>query len=330
MSSHDTLNVTPFQQMIASCSGAVLTSLLTTPFDVVKVRLQAQQSPLKPCYIMDCHSALDGACICTVPEYNAQIHHIDNTRIAPLRFTGTLDAFLKLARHEGFQSWWKGLSPTLLMAVPATVIYYTTYDQLKVRLGFRPGERNFKAPLLAGSIGRTIAVIAICPIELIRTKLQSRTGYTYTELISVIRSAIAQNGVFSLWRGLIPMLFRDVPFSVLFWVGYENIKIQLNNIFNPSYENLIPFMSGSLAGGIAAAVTTPLDVVKTHMQVDIGEVKQVGLGAGSPINVMRNVMKIHGLQGLMVGLVPRCAKIIPACAIMITSYEAGKSFFTKL
>ena len=315
--------------MISSCSGAVLTSLLTTPFDVVKVRLQAQQSPVRPCYIMDCNSALDGVCICTVPELNAQIHHIDHSRTTQPRFAGTFDAFIKLARNEGLQSWWKGLSPTLLMAVPATVIYYTTYDQLKMKLGFKPGEKNYKAPLLAGSIGRSLAVVAICPIELIRTKLQSRTGYTYTELMSVVRTAIAQNGVLSLWRGLVPMLFRDVPFSVVFWMGYENLKLRLSNSLPPSYESLVPFFSGSMAGGVAAALTTPLDVVKTHMQVDIGEAKPLGLGVGSPVNVMRNVFLSHGLSGLFVGLVPRVAKIIPACAIMITSYEAGKTFFAR-
>ena len=327
-----TNGVTPIQQIIASCSGAVLTSLLTTPFDVVKVRLQAQQSPMKPCYIMDCQSALDGVCICTVPEYNAQIHHIDHTRAVSPKFKGTFDAFIKLARHEGLQSWWKGLSPTMIMAVPATVIYYTTYDQLKFRFGFKPGEKNYKAPILAGSIGRTVAVVAICPIELIRTKLQSRTGYTYTELLSVVRNAIAQNGVLSLWRGLMPMLFRDVPFSIIFWIGYENLKLRFTNTFfsSSSYGSLtVPFLSGSIAGGVAATFTIPLDVVKTHMQVDIGENKPIGLGVGSPINVMRNVVKSHGLNGLFVGLIPRVAKIIPACAIMITSYEAGKTFFSK-
>ncbi len=322
--------VTPAQQMVASCTGAVLTSLLTTPFDVVKVRLQAQQSPMKPCYIMDCQTALDGVCICTVPEYNAQIHHIDNTRVPSPKFSGTFDAFMKIAQHEGVHSWWKGLSPTMLMAVPATVIYYTTYDQLKVRLGFRPGEKNYKAPILAGLVSRTCAVVSICPIELVRTKLQSRTGYTYTELMSVVRNAIAQNGVLSLWRGLTPMLFRDLPFSIIFWIGYENLKLHFtNSLFLPHDSLLAPFISGSIAGGVAATFTTPLDVVKTHMQVDIGENKPVGLGAGSPINVMRNVVKSHGLNGLFVGLVPRIAKIIPACAIMITSYEAGKTFFMK-
>ena len=308
--------------MIASCSGAVLTSMLTTPFDVVKVRLQAQQSPIKPCYIMDCYSAMDGVCICTVPELNAQTHHIDHSRY---RLSGTFDAFVKLARHEGLQSWWKGLSPTLLMAVPATVIYYTAYDQLKVKFGFKNGERNFKAPILAGSIGRTLAVVTICPIELIRTKLQSRTGYTYSHLASVVRNAVAQNGIFSLWRGLVPMLFRDIPFSIIFWIGYENLKYNLT--LSPSFGSLVPFISGSIAGGVAAALTTPLDVVKTHMQVDLGEKKAVGLGAGSPINVMRNVVRSHGVRGLFVGIVPRVAKIIPACAIMLSSYETGKAYF---
>ncbi|ROL28029.1 60S ribosomal protein L27 [Anabarilius grahami] len=38
--------ITPVQQMLASGTGAVLTSLFVTPLDVVKIRLQAQQTPL--------------------------------------------------------------------------------------------------------------------------------------------------------------------------------------------------------------------------------------------------------------------------------------------
>uniref|UniRef100_A0A8C0AKA9 Mitochondrial glutathione transporter SLC25A39 n=1 Tax=Bos mutus grunniens TaxID=30521 RepID=A0A8C0AKA9_BOSMU len=39
------ITVTPLQQMFASCTGAILTSLMVTPFDVVKIRLQAQNNP---------------------------------------------------------------------------------------------------------------------------------------------------------------------------------------------------------------------------------------------------------------------------------------------
>ena len=317
-------NITAGQQVMSSSSGALLTSLLTTPFDVVKVRLQSQQRAAftaKPCYLMECH-CLDGVMMCTITPEGKHIH-------SP-KFRGTFDAFFKIARLEGIASWWKGLSPTLAMAVPATVIYYTGYDQLKVKFGFRPDRKNILAPLFAGSLARTVAVTAVCPIELLRTKLQSRQGYTYSELVGVLRTAIRQNGVLSLWRGLSPMLLRDIPFSIYYWIGYELLKLEFTSAFDHRYAPLIPFVAGSIAGTGAAVLTTPLDVAKTHMQVDLGEsLDRRALGVGSFISVMRKVVAEHGFSGLFAGLVPRIAKIAPACAIMIGTYEAAKAYFTE-
>lgn len=217
------------------------------------------------------------------------------------------------------------------MAVPATVIYYTGYDQLKMLFGFKEGQRNYIAPALAGSIARTVAVTAVCPIELVKTKLQSRQGYSYKELLAVVRNAIQQNGLLGLWRGLSPMLLRDLPFSVLYWVGYEQTKLCLSRMVQPDYSALVPFMSGAVSGALSAVVTNPLDVVKTHMQVEIGQSTggQRLLGAGSLFAVVRDVVANHGYPGLYAGLAPRVAKIAPACAIMISSYEACKEYFRK-
>ena len=314
-------SVTPVQQILSSCSGAVLTSLLTTPFDVVKVRLQAQQNSVlqRPCYIMDCRAALDGVCVCTtIPDLNLS---------RPVHFSGTLDAFVKLAQREGVASWWMGLGPTLAMAVPMTVIYYTGYDQLKMVFGFKEGQHNVTAPLLAGSLSRTIAVAAVCPLELIRTKMQSRLGYNYREVVSVIHSAVVQNGVLSLWRGLSAMLLRDVPFSIFYWIGYEELKNRFRCSWSREYDNIVPFIAGSISGCSAAILTNPLDVIKTHMQVQLGESTRHQLGRGSLVTVLQNVVAEHGVAGLFAGLVPRCAKIAPACSIMIGSYEACKRFF---
>lgn len=41
--------ITPLQQMASSCVGALATSLLMTPLDVVKTRLQAQSQVELPC-----------------------------------------------------------------------------------------------------------------------------------------------------------------------------------------------------------------------------------------------------------------------------------------
>ena len=259
------LKITPVQQILSSCSGAVLTSLLTTPFDVVKVRLQAQQqaSLAKPCFLLECR-CLDGVSMCVITPEGNHIHFP--------RFRSTLDAFFKIAQLEGVRSWWKGLSPTLVMAVPATVIYYTGYDQLKVALGFQQHQKNVMAPMLAGALSRTVAVTAICPMELVRTKVQSRQGYSYKELVGVVRNAVQQNGVLSLWRGLSPLLLRDVPFSISYWFGYEYLKLKLNSTLDPSYSTVVPFVSGSISGAVSAVLTNPLDVAKTHMQVRINTI----------------------------------------------------------
>lgn len=45
-------------------------------------------------------------------------------------FTGTLDGMVKIARYEGVSSLWSGLSPTLVIAMPATVGYFTLNDIL--------------------------------------------------------------------------------------------------------------------------------------------------------------------------------------------------------
>ena len=41
-----------------------------------------------------------------------------------------------------------------LQSVPQTVMYFTAYDQLKVKFGYVPGEKNIIPPLTAGVCAR--------------------------------------------------------------------------------------------------------------------------------------------------------------------------------
>ena len=54
--------------------------------------------------------------------------------------------------------------------------------------------------------------IAISPLELIRTKMQSEK-LTYRRLSDVVRAEVSAGGVRRLFRGLGSTLHRDVPFS---------------------------------------------------------------------------------------------------------------------
>lgn len=44
------------------------------------------------------------------------------------------DAFYKIAKLEGIRALWSGLSPTLVLALPCTVIYFVSYEQLRYKM----------------------------------------------------------------------------------------------------------------------------------------------------------------------------------------------------
>lgn len=56
------------------------------------------------------------------------------------------------------------------------------------------------------------AVTVISPLELIRTKIQSRK-FSYKELRQFVSVKVSEEGWLSLWKGWAPTVLRDVPFS---------------------------------------------------------------------------------------------------------------------
>ena len=64
--------------------------------------------------------------------------------------------------------------------MPATVTYFTMYEQIKVLLAARLGlEAGTGGPaagvsLTAGALARLVAVTIVSPLELVRTKMQSQ------------------------------------------------------------------------------------------------------------------------------------------------------------
>ncbi|KAM8947314.1 mitochondrial glutathione transporter SLC25A39 isoform 2-T2 [Pelodytes ibericus] len=322
-----TCGITPFQQILASGSGALLTSLFVTPLDVVKIRLQAQKKPFSKgrCFLY-CNGLMDHLFVCQHATVCSSWYR------TPTHFNGTLDAFVKITRHEGLASLWSGLPPTLVMAVPATIIYFTCYDQLRDFLRYGLGYNGSHIPLVAGALARLGAVTVISPLELIRTKMQSRQ-LSYIELGACLRSAVSQDGWLSLWKGWGPTVLRDVPFSALYWFNYELVKKRLSMSWEMAESPfLTSFSAGAVSGAVAAILTLPFDVVKTQRQIELGDLtagKENEDHRSSTWGAMRRIWAESGTRGLFAGFMPRVIKVAPACAIMISSYEFGKTFFQQ-
>lgn len=341
--------ITPAQQIISSTIGALATSIIVTPLDVVKIRLQAQTTNFHQmkCFLY-CNGLMEHLCYCVNGNGTGHIHQPNGKttpidprdikwykRPIPGHFTGTLDALIKISRSEGITSLWSGLPPTLLMAIPATVIYFTVYDRLRVNLWAwcKAEQQPLWIPVFCGAAARCIATTTISPLELVRTKMQSKK-LSYWEVATAIKQLVKHNGPFSLWRGVEPTLIRDIPFSSIYWATYECMKQHFNQK-KPSLQ--FSLVAGATAGSIAAIATLPFDVVKTHRQIDLGErdlmdphAKRTS-GEGSPKtkDILKKVYRQFGVQGLYSGIVPRVIKVAPSCAIMISCYEYGKQFFVK-
>ncbi|KAI1114988.1 mitochondrial carrier domain-containing protein [Nemania sp. NC0429] len=402
----DGMDITAGQKMTSAITGSLLTSLLVTPLDVVRVRLQSQGSSPQPATAASTASAgatdfqrlalpttngfrpsnlgITACCrevffIHSNPEVCVAVPRLEGfggggggaecavEQAQKRTFTSTFDGMRKIARNEGLTTLWRGLSPTLLMAIPANIIYFTGYDWLRYnkKSPISRLARDDSKAVTAGSTARILAVAAVSPIELFKTRLQASSGSTATshlrDTFHGIREMVAEHGYRSLWRGITLHLWRDVPFSGLYWLGYETIRNRLTDMReehrgrsmsrdpssrsrerarSQSSENhtsvlMDSFTAGALSGAIASMVTMPFDVGKTRTQVFRDSAKKTAASPGQVLapeegNMARllwHIFRTEGVAGLWTGWIPRTLKVAPACAIMISSYEVGKRVF---
>ena len=93
------------------------------------------------------------------------------------------------------------------------------------------------------------------------------------------------------------------------------------------------FVAGGISGTVVAILTLPFVMVKTQRQVALGAVEAVRVTpplADSTWLLLRRIRAGSSTRGLFAGFLPRIIKAAPSCAIMISTYEFGKSFFQRL
>lgn len=254
------------------------------------------------------------------------------------------DTFFNILRTEGWQSLYRGFLPTMAMNLPGTVVYFVGYEKVRDALMREDGGivKSEFVPLISGAVARVFAATAVSPLELIRTRMQFK-GMQHGKLKPVtieLAQSIRSEGMKVLWRGLQPTLWRDVPFSAIYWSILEPSKAKISKLIakhgkEPSWiqTTLVSFGCGAVSGAIAAALTTPFDVAKTRQQLvlnlTVDPKKTVSKWPSSTWIQLKQIWTGDGWRGLTRGMGPRVAKVAPACAIMIGSYEFGKSVLSQ-
>ena len=152
-------------------------------------------------------------------------------------------------------------------------------------------------------------------------------GSRYHSISHCARSLYRNEGVAAFYVSYPTTLCMTIPFTATQFMAYESIS----KLMNPSkaYDPFTHCTAGGLAGAIAAALTTPLDVVKTLLQTrglsQEAEVRNVrGLFHAAAI-----IQRQYGWSGFFRGIRPRIITTMPSTAICWTSYEMAKSYFQR-
>lgn len=137
--------------------------------------------------------------------------------------------------------------------------------------------------LIAGSVAGLSQAILGCPIEVVKIRLQT-LGYIGRSM-NCMKHIYNHEGIYGLYRGLTPMILRDILPYAFYMLVYDFsmdmaerislvkfIRMQSvgdNNTLELKLNALLTSSAALLASVLSWSLITPLDVVKTVMQAEL-------------------------------------------------------------
>jgi solute carrier family 25 iron transporter 28/37 len=164
-------------------------------------------------------------------------------------------------RRDGITRLWRGTSTMLLGSVPAHAGYFSLYEWGKVQFGANGQQHTPFAAGLSGALATVAHDLIMTPMDVVKQRLQ--LGF-HSGVWDAVRTIVQTQGMHGLYRSFPVALSMNIPFASINVAANESFKRSLN----PSGEQHlhISLVCGALAGGVAGALTTPLDVVRTRIQ----------------------------------------------------------------
>ncbi|EEP78122.1 hypothetical protein UREG_02967 [Uncinocarpus reesii 1704] len=192
--SHGTPQYSIAQISAAGFFSAIPMTLITAPFERVKVLLQIQGQNPPP------------------PGQNP-------------KYSGGIDVVRQLYKEGGIRSVFRGSAMTLARDGPGSAAYFAAYEYIKRRLtpkdenGNVTGELSLTAVLTAGGAAGVAMWIPVFPVDTIKSRLQSAEGRP--TILGTIRGVYASGGVKAFFPGFGPALARAVPANAATFLGVE-------------------------------------------------------------------------------------------------------------
>ncbi|KAG9341068.1 hypothetical protein AGOR_G00114630 [Albula goreensis] len=247
------------------------------------------------------------------------------------RYRNVMDALWRIVRTEGIWRPMRGLNVTAVGAGPAHAMYFACYETLKKKLSdvIHPGANSHVANGAAGCVATLLHDAVMNPAEVVKQRMQMYNS-PYRSVLDCIGAVWRKEGTGAFYRSYTTQLTMNVPFQALHFMAYEYLQEALNphRHYNPSSH----VVSGALAGALAAAATTPLDVCKTLLNTQ-ESLALHSLNSGGNISglahAFRTVYRLGGLPAYFKGVQARIIYQMPSTAISWSVYEFFKYMITK-
>lgn len=195
---------TTAQISAAGFFSAVPMTLITAPFERVKIILQIQgQKELKPG---------------EKPKY-----------------AGGMDVVRQLYKEGGIKSVYRGSVMTLARDGPGSAAYFATYEIIKRNLTpkdpvtGKPGQLSLTAVMAAGGAAGVAMWTAVFPVDTVKSRLQSAEGNQ--SIMGCIRELYGRGGVKAFFPGVGPAMARAVPANAATFLGVELAHQAMNKVF---------------------------------------------------------------------------------------------------
>ncbi|NXO63208.1 UCP4 protein, partial [Phainopepla nitens] len=149
----------------------------------------------------------------------------------PLRFRGVHHAFLKILSEGGVRGLWAGWVPNVQRAALVNMGDLTTYDSVKhfLLLNTTLVDNSVTHSVSSACSGLVAAVLGT-PADVVKTRIMNQPrdkqgrGLLYKSSMDCLIQTVQGEGFLSLYKGFIPTWMRMAPWSLVFWLTYEQIR----------------------------------------------------------------------------------------------------------
>jgi len=316
-----------FKNLVYGGVAGVAGSLSTFPIDMAKTRLQEQVklSVSNPTTTTTTTAAASAA--------------------KPNFYTSIFDCIIKVGRSEGFRGLYRGIPVQLIGIIPEKALKLSINDYARSKLKDKStGSITLLNEAISGAIAGFCQVVVTSPMEMlkIRMQLQSKKPENQRQNLYQVTKQTMQGGLRSTYQGVLATLFRDVPFSVLYFPLFTNVKL----FFATSNPDKFPgflvrrsgtdsvrdankrvnlfgtFVAGLCAGSVSAVLVTPADVIKTRLQTEGGREKYVNIPTCARMTYAEG-----GIRAFFKGATGRFILIGPLFGVVLFTYEFMPRYF---